>query len=365
VGTSVWAIWFLMYATLGTILAGSLPMGEERMSGTHSWSMALPVSVRRQWLIKLSVSLVSGVLCVSLVMTAASVLLGGSFAKAFVDFFGRDFILIQWFSAILTFAAFWCACAIKGTVRAILCVIPVCGAVAAAFGLGISTNDFLLRAGIWDFIISIVHPYPFANGMTSRVVQLFYGRHMEAWWLATPLSFFTLFQTQRMFRREASDRVIPLIRYLLVPFTVAFVIAFVQAVPGYLIFRTTSQARAVLTEINTAVTGLQPDPAKMNVNSPIQYSLADLTRNAAISSDARRWLQDATFSVTPKEVTYRVWRNRQWETESFPYLITVHLQHNWDCSVSGPDSAYYSCRTASDSWGYVPLEDLIKQRRGR
>ena len=42
------------------ILAGSLSLGEERTSGTHSWHLTLPVSALRQWRIKLCMSLFAG-----------------------------------------------------------------------------------------------------------------------------------------------------------------------------------------------------------------------------------------------------------------------------------------------------------------
>ena len=41
-------------------LAGILSLGEERTSGTLAWHMTLPISARRQWLIKLLVAMVSG-----------------------------------------------------------------------------------------------------------------------------------------------------------------------------------------------------------------------------------------------------------------------------------------------------------------
>ena len=45
------------------VLAGSLSLGEERTSGTHTWHMTLPVSARRQWAVKLSLALLTGAVC--------------------------------------------------------------------------------------------------------------------------------------------------------------------------------------------------------------------------------------------------------------------------------------------------------------
>jgi hypothetical protein len=56
-------VMLLLSPLIIALLAGSLSLGEERTSGTHSWHMTLPVSARRQWLIKLFVALFAGILC--------------------------------------------------------------------------------------------------------------------------------------------------------------------------------------------------------------------------------------------------------------------------------------------------------------
>ena len=96
------------------ILAGSLSLGEERTSGTHLWHLTLPVSARRQWFIKLCMALFAGFVGAGLVpLLIAGRLLGSSHILADVHV-GRDLLVG---AVLLTFAAFWCACAVKGTVR--------------------------------------------------------------------------------------------------------------------------------------------------------------------------------------------------------------------------------------------------------
>ena len=96
------------------ILAGSLSLGEERTSGTHSWHLTLPVSARRQWFIKLCMALFAGFVGAGLLpLLIAGRLLGSSHMFADVHF-GMDWLLGV---VLLTFAAFWCACAVNGTVR--------------------------------------------------------------------------------------------------------------------------------------------------------------------------------------------------------------------------------------------------------
>ncbi len=99
-------------------------MGEERTSGTHSWHLTLPISTTRLWLIKLAVALIGNAFCLTLVTLSASLLLGQSFSSAYGDVFGRDLGFMVCFSSLLAFAAFWCACTIKGSVSAALAVVP-------------------------------------------------------------------------------------------------------------------------------------------------------------------------------------------------------------------------------------------------
>jgi hypothetical protein len=168
-----------------------------------------------------------------------------------------------------------------------------------------------------------------------------------------------------MFRREVGERFTVLLRNLLLPATVAFVIGFAVQIPGFVLMRNSAQAQGILSEVANAVDKMQIDPTTLRNTSPLRLTFKELNTISPMSMAARRWLGDATISITAQEVTYRVWRNRQWEVETFPYLTTVHLKHDWDCSVGDPDPGYYSCVSPSGRWGYVPLEKLIQEHRER
>jgi hypothetical protein len=104
------------------ILAGTLSLGEESASGTHSWHLTLPVSAFRQWQIKLGMALLAGVMGAGLLpMLIAGRLFGSSRSLADVHL-GTGWLVVV---LLLTFAAFWCACAANATVRAVLWVVPV------------------------------------------------------------------------------------------------------------------------------------------------------------------------------------------------------------------------------------------------
>ena len=109
----------LMIATL----AGSLSLGEEKTSGTHTWHLTLPPSAFRQWLIKLCMALFAGFVGAALL----PMLTIGRYISRSPRVLGDVHLGIGWLLGVLvlTFAAFWCACAVDGTVAAVLWVIPV------------------------------------------------------------------------------------------------------------------------------------------------------------------------------------------------------------------------------------------------
>ncbi|HEY6946463.1 MAG TPA: hypothetical protein VI431_15090, partial [Candidatus Acidoferrum sp.] len=57
-------------------LAGMLSLGEERRSGTQAWHMTLPISARRQWLMKLVMAMLSGLACSVVLPILAMVAVG-------------------------------------------------------------------------------------------------------------------------------------------------------------------------------------------------------------------------------------------------------------------------------------------------
>ena len=233
----------ILFSPLVAILAGSLSMWEEKSSGTQSWHMTLPVSARRQWLVKLAVALFTGLVCAVLLPVLMMVVLGFMFGThfMFVDqamvgltiaggsiglaggpLFGFLFLFVNQTvpgllltALLLTVAAFWCACAVNGTVRTALWFVPAVGALLLAG-----------RCGGWiapklvDFVIARLDPFAnfrFINAVSNLHLQLFFL-------VATPLRVVTLLlvptlliavmQSYRLFRAQLSDSILSVIRNL-------------------------------------------------------------------------------------------------------------------------------------------------------
>jgi polyhydroxybutyrate depolymerase len=245
----------ILFSPLIAILAGSLSLWEEKTSGTQSWHLTLPVSARRQWLIKLAVAVFTGLVCAVLLPVLVMVVLGSIFGTPFrfVDqamvgltiaggsiglaggsLFGFLFMFVNQTvpgllltALLLTVAAFWCACAVNGTVRAVLWYVPAIGAALLAG-----------RCGGWmapklvDLFVSRFDPFRdfrFINAISNLHIQFFFA-------LATPLRVVTVLlvptlliaviQSYRLFREQVQDSILLVIRNLLPLAITAFLSAF-------------------------------------------------------------------------------------------------------------------------------------------
>jgi polyhydroxybutyrate depolymerase len=245
----------ILFTPLIAILAGSLSLWEETRLGTQSWHMTLPVSARLQWLIKLVTALFTGVVCAVMLPFLAMVALGfvfgtpsmfvnqamggltiagGSIGLAGGPFFGLLFMFViqsvpgmLLTALLLVVASFWCACAVKGTVRAALCFVPVIGAALLAG-----------RCGGWiapklvDLLVSRSDPFSnfrFIKAISNLHLQLFFAaasplRALTL--LLVPTVFIAVIQSSRLFRIQHQDRILSVVPKLLPLAFTAFLSAF-------------------------------------------------------------------------------------------------------------------------------------------
>src|SRR6266850_4109936 len=226
---------FAYIVTIGgiaTVLAGSLSMGEERTWGTQSGNMTLPVSVRLQWLIKLAVVIFGSFVGLASAVSLAKIVFGQAFINILsYDFVGASGMLnILLVSSMLSFAAFWCGCVVKGTVRATLLVFPALGAVPWAYwaGMRASFQIWLRTDAISAVVASRLHPFPFAPSTRTMLSQI------QSWglmWFVLPLVAVCAIQSYRLFRREIQDSVPFVIRQMLPPLIAAFLCGLFMSFP--------------------------------------------------------------------------------------------------------------------------------------
>jgi len=294
------------------ILAGTLSLGEERTSGTLSWHLTLPVPARRQWLIKLFMALFAGFVGAGLVpLLIAGRLLGSSHMLADVHV-GVDLLVG---AVLLSFAAFWCACAVNGTVRAVLWVLPVMIALYFAGELGKWVGPVLT-----DLFFSRFDPFAnlkFAKAVNSILdPELFYTFGDVDWasrygynlarlaflWLPTLL--LAAGQSYRLFRAEVRESALSLVRNLLPLAMVAFLCSFSLLAFFSFVGRAGDQKLIALFETIQAVETIQSGAAKLDAAHPLQLTVEDLAKASSLSKSTRRLLGNSHITLALEEAPH-------------------------------------------------------------
>jgi hypothetical protein len=290
------------------ILAGSLSLGEERTSGTHSWHMTLPVPARRQWLIKLVMTMFAGFVCAVLLPTLVVTAVGFVFGSPFMFVDPRMVGLLA--VLLLSFASFWCACAVNGTVRAALWVVPAVGALVLASRCGDWVALKLAQATgtLLDLVVSWFRISPFND--------VPYGTKIT--WVVFPTFLFAVIQSYRLFRTQPEDGLRSMIRCLLPLVLVAFLCSFSLGASG---FGFQPQGWNPFFETYEALEKLQPGVTKLDAARPLQLTVEDLAKSSHLSALTRRWLGDSNITVAP-------------DPAHSGYLATIHLAGGWDCKLT-------------------------------
>ncbi|MGA2984682.1 MAG: hypothetical protein ABSG32_12775 [Terriglobia bacterium] len=291
------------------ILAGSLSLGEERTSGTHLWHLTLPVSARRQWLIKLFMALFAGFAGAGLLpMWIAGPLFGKYHMLADVNLrVGWPVVVV-----LLSFAAFWCACAVNGTVRAVLWVLPVMVALyfAGEFGkwvgpvltdLFFSRFDPFANVKFANAVSSMFEAFPISR---SAYWEFFYNRGYLAPMMCAvlvPTLFLAVIQSYRLFRAQLQDTALSLVRNLLPLAVVAFLCSFSLMAFFSFLGRARNQKSIALFETIQALQNIQSGAAKLDAAYPLQLTVEDLAKASPLSKSTRRVLGNSRITLALDE----------------------------------------------------------------
>ena len=303
---------FAVFVTLGSffllapVFAGVLSLGEERTSGTQAWHMTLPISPLRQWLIKLVMAMLAGFASAVLLPVLVVVTVGSVFGSPFmfVDFGElRDWMLMV---PIMTFAAFWCACAANGTVRASLWVAMAPMAIWVARSGGTWLGEELARTTgtLRDLVLSWFHlsPLTFATITDSARAGVL--------WLFVPVLLLALFQSYRLFRIQLQDSLLWMLRCLMPLVTVTILWSF-SASAGFV-----SSSWEPFIETRQALDKFQPGAAKLEITGE------DLAKGSPLTALTRRWLSGSRIVVAPDKA------------HSSGYLATIHLASGLECRLA-------------------------------
>lgn len=277
------------------VLAGTLSLGEEKTWGTHDWHMTMPVSVTTQWAVKLLFAVGTSVVFVALVPVAI-VSLGRWAGLAVGKEFSSHFALILMLdAAIVTFAAFWCACVVKGTIQSTLWVFPVCfmimmGAQAGSWVL--ESFGTSLRNGVRE-LVTWLDPFTVGPAL-GRLFQVIEFKQLISL-VAAPLIAIALIQSLRMFRAQTGANKLRVVRCALPLVLVTFLYGAASVVFFEVLQETWRQARTVMLETDKAIGAWQVSNAS-NWQAR-QTNENDLAKVASLSNDTKLWLRSASVTV--------------------------------------------------------------------
>jgi ABC-type transport system involved in multi-copper enzyme maturation permease subunit len=353
----------ILFTPLIAILAGSLSLWEERTLGTQSWHMTLPVSARRQWLIKLTVAIFTGLVCAVLLPVTVMVALGLPFGTPFMfvdqamegltiaggSIFGLSFMSVDHAipgllltALLLTVASLWCASAVKGAVRTALWYVPAIGAVVLAG-----------RSGLWiapklvDLVVSRFDPFTdfrFTNALSN--IQLFAtGAPLILFvlLLLVPTLLLAVVQSYRLFRTQLQASALSLIRNLLPVAIVAFLCTFSLMAFYAFVAHAKQEMWTMFRETHEVIEKIQPGAADLDATHTLQLTVEDLAKASSLSERTQRWLRNSRITVAPDKphpgdryccgVNSRSIASAP--DQAYPwYSATIHLPSGSGCTVS-------------------------------
>jgi len=341
-GSVAAAIMVTAFTPLIAVLAGSLSLGEERSSGTHSWHLTQPVPAGRQWLIKLVMALFTGLLC-AVVLPALAVMAGGYISGSPFPFVDQ----VPWMVwalgvSLLTFVSFWCVSVVNGTVRAVLWVFPVIIALTLAGRIGAWLAPEVVALGVSRF--DLFTNFRFTNAISN--IQLFNTSTPSIWFLMlllAPALLLAVIQSYRLFRRQLQDSNLFVLRRLLPLALVTFLSIFCWMAFHAFVVEAKQQMWSMFRETHEAIERIQPGTANLDAAQPLQLTVEDLVKVAPLSERTQRWLLNTRITIVPdkphpggryccggnsRSITFAPGKPYSW------YLATIHLPSGSRCTVS-------------------------------
>jgi hypothetical protein len=132
----------VFYIPLMALLGGCVSLGEEKSLGLTAWHLTFPISIRRQWAVKLSVALatwfVLGVAlpCILTSIGAAMSARGALTAHTFNDVEFEIWFGILLFASGVFAVSFWAMTLFSNTLRAIIATLAMISALCCSSALG-------------------------------------------------------------------------------------------------------------------------------------------------------------------------------------------------------------------------------------
>jgi len=288
----------VILSLLVALLAGSLSLGEEKIGGTHAWQLTMPVSPSTQWAIKLVFALCACVLC-ALAVPLAVLITRGWISGAPFSYLDHTPLWV-WLVAALssTLLAFWCSCAVKGTVRSVIWFFPLLFALgfSGLLGMWLAKKGILWARPLVDLLLSKVDPF-----QNNRViVGLLDPRNDFAPIFAVivaPLLAAILIQSHRMFRAQAQDGNIHVFHRAILPLATLLSSAFLLTSLFLFVVRVQQKRSDIVGETHRAIETLEANGEIPGVGQVRRFTVDDLAKTGELTSSTLHWLRGSTIVV--------------------------------------------------------------------
>jgi hypothetical protein len=218
----------------------------------------------------------------------------------------------------LTFAAFWCACAVKGTVPAVLWTLPVMIALYFAGELGkrvgtALTNLFLSRFDPLANVKFAAALSRFGSNAFFKLIQAASTNMTDSLQAALvlttliliPTLLYAVIQSYRLFRAPLQERALSVIRSLLPLAMLAFLCSFSSlafySFVGQGAWAALDPRWIALHETIGALQKIQSGVAKLDAAHPSQLTVEDLAKASTLSKSTRRLLSDSRITLALDE----------------------------------------------------------------
>ncbi len=212
---------------------------------------------------------------------------------------------------LLTFAAFWCACAVNGTVRAVLWVIPVMVVLYFAGELGnraggVLTNLFFSRFDPFANVkLAKAVSHLGSNGF-FKLIQVASDNMRDSVQaglalttiILVPILLYAVIQSYRLFRAQLQDRALPVVKSLVPLALTAFLCNFALLAFEISVGRATLAPKlTALFETVQAIEKAQSGAAKLDATHPLQLTVEDLAKAFPLSKSTRRLLGNSHITL--------------------------------------------------------------------
>jgi len=279
------------------LLAGALPLGEEKTQGTHTWQLTLPISSWTQWSVKLSVALCASL--ISAVGVPLCVLLAsGSLVGAPLSYIGNAPLLVFVLEAlIITLVAFWCSCVVKGTVRAALWCFPTLFVLGLTFPLGNWLGTIAIdHSKFVDLLFAKIDPFR-ANRIVSSVLGTSGSDVPVLAIIVGALLAVVLIQSHRLCRGQLEDRKFHAIKSVFPPLATLILCGFLTTTVLLFAWRLRQEQVDIVREAHVAIEALETSANGTNALNVQKFTFDDLAKGGPLSVQTRHWLSNSTIVV--------------------------------------------------------------------